>query len=250
MRKQARELRRRGQIWWIEHGWRWRRHRLPLPNHLIALPSTEGVRLLAEADPIGDYLRLSPWFESQDSPNFCGPTTMAMLLNMLDAPSPPDATGHFTQHSVFTRDTDALRPRGTVIREGMPLPVFADYLAAHAVAVVPRYARDIDVQDFRTEAIAVLDDPDRAMAVNYLRAALGQEGHGHLSPLAAFHPASDRFLVLDVSRYRYPPVWVRTLDLFGAMNTDAGRRSRGYVIAARADADAVAQLERTKAAVA
>jgi hypothetical protein len=230
VRKQARDLRRTAQAWWTEHGWRRRRHGLPLPDHLIALPSTEGVRLLAEAIPIGDYLRLSPWFETQESPNFCGPTTIAMLLNMLDAPPPP---GRFTQHSVFTSGTSALRSRDTVVRQGMPLPVFADYLAAHAVEVVLRYARDIDVDAFRAEAIAVLDDPHRGMAVNYLRSALGQEGRGHLSPLAAFHPASDRFLVLDVSRYRYPPAWVRTADLFDAMNTAAGRRSRGYVIAAR-----------------
>src|SRR6188472_1688993 len=167
MRRQAREFRRKAQTWWTEHGWRRRQHPLPLPDHLVALPSTEGVRLLAEADPIGDYLRLSPWFETQESPNFCGPTTMAILLNMLDAPAPPGAPGRFTQHSIFTPDTNALRPRDKVVREGMPLPVFADYLAAHAVEVVRRHARDIDVDAFRAEAIAVLDDPDRGIAVNY-----------------------------------------------------------------------------------
>jgi Phytochelatin synthase len=41
---------------------------------------------------------------------------------------------------------------------------------------------------------------------------------------------------LDVARYKYPPVWVKAADLFGAMNTtDAwtGGKSRGYVVAAK-----------------
>ncbi len=46
----------------------------------------------------------------------------------------------------------------------------------------------------------------------------------------------DRFLILDVAGYRYPPVWVRASDLFDAMNTaDAsnGGKTRGYAVAAK-----------------
>jgi hypothetical protein len=42
--------------------------------------------------------------------------------------------------------------------------------------------------------------------VNYLRKAIGQEKGGHISPLAAYDAETDRFLILDVSRYKYPPV--------------------------------------------
>jgi hypothetical protein len=44
--------------------------------------------------------------------------------------------------------------------------------------------------------------------------------------------ASDRFLVLDVNRMRYPPYWARAEDLFRAMKTfdpDAGA-ARGYLL--------------------
>ena len=39
--------------------------------------------------------------------------------------------------------------------------------------------------------------------------------------------------MLDVARYKYPPVWVRAEDLFAAMDTtdaDNQNRTRGYVL--------------------
>jgi len=71
------------------------------------------------------------------------------------------------------------------------------------------------------------------VVVNYLRRSLGQELGGHISPLAAYDANTDRFLVLDVSRYKYPPVWVKTADLYAAMDTvdaDNERRRRGFVL--------------------
>jgi hypothetical protein len=69
--------------------------------------------------------------------------------------------------------------------------------------------------------------------VNYLRKTLGEETGGHISPLAAYDAKADRFLILDVARYKYPPVWVKTADMFGAMNTpDAANnnKTRGFVL--------------------
>jgi Phytochelatin synthase len=72
--------------------------------------------------------------------------------------------------------------------------------------------------------------------VNYLRKALGQQTGGHISPLAAYDAKEDRFLILDVARYKYPPVWVKVSDLFDAMNTTGsanGNKTRGYVLIAK-----------------
>ena len=49
-------------------------------------------------------------------------------------------------------------------------------------------------------------------------------------------PQTDRFLILDVARYKYPPVWVTASDLFDAMNTpdaDNENKTRGYVLIAK-----------------
>ena len=77
-----------------------------------------------------------------------------------------------------------------------------------------------------------LSQEDRFVIVNYLRKAdLGQEKGGHISPLAAYDTETDRFLILDVSRYKYPPVWFTAPELFAAMNTtdaDNQNRTRGF----------------------
>jgi hypothetical protein len=51
----------------------------------------------------------------------------------------------------------------------------------------------------------------------------------------AYDVDTDRFLILDVARYKYPPVWVwvRASDSFSAMNTtdsENENRTRGFVL--------------------
>ena len=210
---------------------------LPIPDHLIALASPQGVAMLAGSPLIGDYLRLAPHFEPQISPKFCGPATLAICLNALGLPPPATADAvrpRFSQTNVFTPRTEAVRGRDMVEREGMGLAVFAEFAAAHGARPEARFAGDGTLEAFRSLAREVLADTRRHMAVNYLRPALGQEGKGHTSPLAAYDEESDRFLVLDVSRVRYPPVWVRAEDLFAAMNTRAGANTRGFAIVGKA----------------
>ena len=65
---------------------------------------------------------------------------------------------------------------------------------------------------------------------------IGQQIGGHISPLGAYDAKADQFLILDVARYKYPPVWVETTVLFDAMNTpDAANdnRRRGFVLVAK-----------------
>ena len=52
----------------------------------------------------------------------------------------------------------------------------------------------------RARLIAALGQPDSRVIVNFNRASLGQEGEGHFSPLVAYDPASNSFLILDVAR--------------------------------------------------
>ncbi len=71
----------------------------------------------------------------------------------------------------------------------------------------------------RYDLKAALIDPDARAMVNFDRKGLGQVGGGHFSPLGAYHAPTDSFLVLDVAKYKYPPVWVGADTLFGAMAT-------------------------------
>ncbi len=44
-----------------------------------------------------------------------------------------------------------------------------------------------------------------------------------------------KILILDVSRYKYPPVWVKTEDLWKAMNTvdSTSGKTRGFVFVSK-----------------
>ncbi len=66
----------------------------------------------------------------------------------------------------------------------------------------------------------------------YLRRSIGQERGGHISPLAAYNADTDQVLILDVSRYKYPPVWVEVEDLWNAVNTvdSVSGLTRGVVV--------------------
>ena len=60
-----------------------------------------------------------------------------------------------------------------------------------------------------------------------------------MSPVAAYDEATDTALVMDVSRYKYPPVWTPVSNLHAAMRAvdEASGLSRGWVVVA-ADANA------------
>ncbi len=119
------------------------------------------------------------------------------------------------------------------MKQGMTLTELGRILGSYAVAVSVTHADDDGLEAFRKAASRQLAAPGGYVIVNYLRRAIGQETGGHISPLAAYDDKSDRFLILDVSRYKYPPVWAAASDLYGAMNTvdkDNEGRRRGYVL--------------------
>jgi len=107
---------------------------------------------------------------------------------------------------------------------------------AHGLQAEVVHASDSSLDEFRRIAVAQVEDTDHFILVNYLRKAIRQEAGGHMSPLAACDADTDRFLILDVSRYKYPPVWVETAQLFAAMNApdrNNGDRRRGFVTVTR-----------------
>ena len=47
----------------------------------------------------------------------------------------------------------------------------------------------------------------------------GDPEHGHFSPIGAYNYKKDAFLIMDVAKYKYPPVWVPSLNLFQGLST-------------------------------
>ncbi|GET37199.1 Phytochelatin synthase [Microseira wollei NIES-4236] len=108
-------------------------------------------------------------------------------------------------------------------------------LASYRTKVKVYHASDTSLAEFRRLAVENLKQPGNFVLINYLRRSIGQERGGHISPIAAYNEASDRFLILDVSRYKYPPVWVKTEELWQAMATQdsVSGKTRGFVLVSR-----------------
>ena len=213
---------------------------LAMPASLIAFATPAGEALLLGAEARNDYFPLSIHFTTQANPAYCGPASMAMVLNALDVPRPPsNATlglGMFDQENIFTPATEAVKPSAAIMKGGMTLDDLGGVLAARGVHVDVQHAADSSLEAFRKTAVATLADDDHFILVNYLRKTIGQEAGGHISPLAAYDADSDRFLILDVSRYKYPPAWVEAATLFAAMNTpdsDNHDKTRGFVVVSK-----------------
>jgi hypothetical protein len=209
---------------------------LPLPDNLTALNSQQGEQFFFESSPHQAYFAVADSFETEQIESYCGVASMVMVLNALQLPAPSSpqfAPYHiFTQDNVLDAQTDAILPRDEIAKEGMTLEQFGAVLALHPLALELHHAAAGGLDAFRTSARDYLAAPDHFVIVNFSREALSQEGGGHFSPLAAYDAKADRFLMLDVARYKYPPVWVKTADLFAAMNTtdSVSNQTRGYVL--------------------
>jgi hypothetical protein len=213
---------------------------LPVPPNLVALDSEAGEKMLFEAEASKAYFPLSLQFVTQQNQAFCGVASLVMVLNALHMPAPVSGQlapfSAFDQNNIFNAATEKVVPRATIEEEGMTLDQLGALAQASGLKAEVHHAADSTVDDFRKRASERLKTAGQYVLVNYLRSAIGQQKYGHISPLAAYDAESDRFLILDVSRYKYPPVWVKAAELFAAMNTpDPSNqdRSRGFVEIAR-----------------
>lgn len=201
---------------------------LPLPENLIALESPVGRKLLAESEFVADYDPLAANFVIQSRPAYCGVASSVIALNALRTQKP-----RLDQSTFFTNSVRQIKDPLQVSLTGMSLRQLGELLRAHGAEASVVYASDTDIDTFRTIAQRNLMTNGDFVLVNYQRAELEQVEMGHISPLAAYHAETDRFLVLDVAAYKYPPVWVSTKELWDAMNSPLGEsssRTRGFVV--------------------
>jgi Phytochelatin synthase len=213
---------------------------LPVANQLIPFNSSQGEQLLIESQSRQDYFLLSNQFITQVNQAYCGVASSVMVLNALGLPA-PDAPQYkpfklFTQENFFAReDTKKVLAPEVVAKRGMTLAQLGGLLTSHGAKVRVYYGSDVNLDRFRSLLLANLSERNNFAIVNYLRSSIGQERGGHISPIAAYNQRTDRFLILDVSRYKYPPVWVKAVDLWQAVRTtdsDSGK-TRGFVLVSK-----------------
>lgn len=210
---------------------------LSLTSNLIGFNSREGEKLLLTSDAREDFFPLSMQFVTQNNQAYCGVASMIMVLNSLGLPAPE--TPQYSPYRVFTQDnffnnekTKAILTPEVVSRQGITLDELGGLIASYGATATVYHAADTSIETFRQKAAENLRQRGNFVIINYLRREIGQERGGHISPLAAYNEQTDRFLIMDVSRYKYPPVWVKTTDLWKAMNTvdSVSKQTRGFVL--------------------
>jgi len=146
---------------------------------------------------------------------------------------PPYA--YFTQSNYFTSDVVKIISPQTVLQMGMTREQMAETLVAQGVRAESIAGDTLNDESLRTLLQKALLDDGQFVLANYLRANLGQVGGGHWSVLAAFDAQSDRVLILDVAKYKYPPAWVNISTLRQAIATidTTSNKARGLVIVSK-----------------
>ncbi len=209
---------------------------LPIPKNLIAFDSIEGKVLLARSSN-NAFWKLMPYFTTEDGLTFCGVASAVMVLNALNI-QPPSAPSHapyriFEQDNFFTDAVLKIITPAVIGMQGMTLEELQKSMQTFGVKAEMVYGSDISEKDFRKQLIKAIHSEHQYIIINFHRKYIKEVGKGHFSPLAAYDEKTDRFLLLDVARYKYASVWVKTDELYQAIRlNDQGKvkKNRGYLI--------------------
>ena len=202
----------------------------------ISLDTKRGARLLAQSTAKRNFLALASNFTTQVTETYCSLASTAMVLNASGIPRPVSSVDsyyhYFDQDNLVDARVKATIDMDDVRVRGMTLDTYRQFIGTFHVNSRVVHAADTTLADFRRTAARTLRSPHGFLIVNYQRQAIGQEAGGHFSPIAAYDARTDRFLIMDVSRYAYPPVWVPAARLWQGMlavDSDSGQ-SRGFAI--------------------
>lgn len=196
----------------------------------------EGAALRARIPVDADYWQLVPNFSVQQTQSYCGVATAVTVLNSLPIKRPVDPAyapyPYFTQRDFFSPEVSRIISAETVLKQGMTREEMARTLATYGVHTRSIAGDTLSDDSLRELLKAALGNDGRFVLANYYRQTFGQVGGGHWSALAAYDTKTDRVLILDVAKYKYPPAWVTIAALRAAiatLDTTSGK-PRGLVI--------------------
>lgn len=206
----------------------------PLPTSLTALDSAEGRAVFKRAlleGTLEGYFKLAQQFHTQADPAFCGLGSLVCALNALGIDPGRRWQGSWRWFSEEL--LDCCKSLDDVRRSGITLDDAACLARCSGAAVTVQHAVQPDADAFRKHVLEAANANDGPVLIaNYSRGAVGQTGTGHFSPIGGYDAATDRALVLDTARFKYPPHWLPVELLFAAMqeqDPDTGR-TRGWLL--------------------
>ena len=204
----------------------------PLPSHLINFTSHSGAVLLKK-DLNENTLKLLAHFTTQKTLTYCGIASAVMVLNAVGIAPPVDSQHapyrYFNQDNFFNDSVKHIVTPEAVQKNGIDLTTLSQVIERYGLTVKLFHANKLNVKTFRATLQQAISHK-QFIIVNFLRTQLHQQGGGHHSPIAAYDKQTDRFLILDVARFKYPAYWVKTKALWDAVNTLDSDAYRGFII--------------------
>ncbi|KAF9575264.1 hypothetical protein EC968_003905 [Mortierella alpina] len=192
-------------------------YRRDLPAHLHSFTSAAGKKLFREMILAGTgecFFRLCTSFNTQSDPAFCGVSSLSMVLNALEIDPRKQWRGVWRWYSDEQLDccasVDVMRQKGITFNQ------FSCLARCHAKVITKRADRHT-LEEFRRDIQAVARSDESHLVLSFSRAALGQTGSGHFSPIGGYHAGEDKVLVLDTARFKYPPFYATVTELWNSL---------------------------------
>ncbi|KAJ1945360.1 hypothetical protein FBU59_002329 [Linderina macrospora] len=210
-------------------------YRRELPSELTSFTSSAGRRLFKESLNKGyaeGYFNLAGNFTVQSEPAYCGPSSLAMVLNALEVD--PGRTWKGVWRWYSDELLESCKAETELKANGLTYDQFFCLARSHAQVIAKR-GNEVSREEFLRDLKYVTQRDDVFMVLSFSRKVLGQTGDGHFSPIGAYHPETNQALVLDSARYKYP-CWFADVDkLYDSLqpvDKETGR-PRGYFLISR-----------------
>lgn len=182
------------------------------------------------------YFPLSQHFQTQSEVNYCGPTSLAMVLNTLKVDPRRMWKYPWRWYDEYMLNTcvslETMKSSGCSF-DDLACIARCNKLSVEAV----RVSALSSIITFRNDVKRVCSSTNTVIILNYARKIFNQYGTGHFTPIGGYDEKEDMVLILDTARFKHPPHWVSLELLFEgarklarAINGYTEEMPRGYYV--------------------
>lgn len=180
-----------------------------------------------------NFLPLVGNFTHQSDVAMCGPGSLAIVLNAVEADPGQVWRGIWRWYSDDM--LECCETQENMKTKGVTFDQFACLAECHDLQVTARRHDQSSFEKFEKDIIESSTTNGQHLVVSFSRQTLGQTGIGHFSPIAGYHRQRRMVLVLDVARFKYPSYWVPIDMLWRSMEPidPDTNKARGYFLLSR-----------------
>lgn len=204
-----------------------------LSGPFFAWDSKEGLEKLEHCKKSPNFWNLLRFYECQYKPTYCAIASSVASLNALLIENQNEM---ITQKKFVNRYVSPIKSIESVLEEGINLPELSAILENTPLLVEAYSSENYSSEELLFLLSFYVKCPKKIVLILYDRSVVGQNGIGHWSPLIGYDKKSNYFLVMDVTKYKYPPCWIRGDLLVSAIKTkDSLGINRGFIVLNKID---------------